>query len=167
MTTHAQRAQVHATNMANLGTPGYKRQIPILSQQVQVPFADLMGQVNAAASGLSSSSLHNMAESGVTMSGTVSDPSKGTQLYMPYHPAADANGYVEASTANPLVDMADALMANRTTIVIAHRLTTAARCDRIGVVAEGRLAELGTHDELVAAQGHYASLHSAWTGAQQ
>jgi ATP-binding cassette, subfamily B, bacterial len=61
----------------------------------------------------------------------------------------------------------DALMANRTTIVIAHRLTTAARCDRIGVVAEGRLAELGTHDELVAAQGHYASLHSAWTGAQQ
>jgi flagellar basal-body rod protein FlgC len=113
MTTHAQRAQVHATNMANLGTPGYKRQIPILSQQVQVPFADVMGQVNAGASGLSSSSLNTMAEAGVTMSGTVSDPSKGTQLYMPYHPAADANGYVEASTANPLVDMADALMANR------------------------------------------------------
>jgi flagellar basal-body rod protein FlgC len=113
MTTHAQRAQVHATNMANLGTPGYKRQIPILSQQVQVPFADLMGNVKASASGVPANTLNNLGEAGVTMSGTISDPSKGTQLYMPYHPAADANGYVEASTANPLVDMADALMANR------------------------------------------------------
>ncbi|MEM7324914.1 MAG: ABC transporter ATP-binding protein, partial [Actinomycetota bacterium] len=56
----------------------------------------------------------------------------------------------------------DALMAARTVIVIAHRLSTAARCDRIGVIAEGRLAELGTHDELLDRNGHYAELYGAW-----
>ncbi|NOX31677.1 MAG: ABC transporter ATP-binding protein, partial [Actinobacteria bacterium] len=60
----------------------------------------------------------------------------------------------------------EVLMADRTTIVIAHRLTTAARCDRIGVVADGHLVELGSHDELVAAGGHYATLFEAWSGAQ-
>lgn len=59
----------------------------------------------------------------------------------------------------------DALMEGRTTIVIAHRLTTAARCDRIGVVDDGRLAELGSHEELLALDGRYATLYSAWIGA--
>ncbi|MCB0991089.1 MAG: ATP-binding cassette domain-containing protein [Acidimicrobiales bacterium] len=60
----------------------------------------------------------------------------------------------------------DALMADRTTIVIAHRLTTAARCDRIGVVDDGRLVELGTHDQLMSLGGRYASLYSTWIGSQ-
>ena len=47
-------------------------------------------------------------------------------------------------------------------IVVAHRLSTAARADRIAVVDDGRLAELGTHDELVALDGHYASLYRSW-----
>ena len=49
------------------------------------------------------------------------------------------------------------------TIVVAHRLSTAARADRIGVVDDGRLAELGTHDELVAQGGHYAELYRTWS----
>jgi len=61
----------------------------------------------------------------------------------------------------------DALMTNRTTIVIAHRLSTAARCDRVGVVDAGKLAELGTHDDLVALGGRYAGLFAAWQGAQE
>jgi ATP-binding cassette subfamily B protein len=56
------------------------------------------------------------------------------------------------------------LMAGRTVIVIAHRLSTAQRADRVGVVAEGRLVELGTHQELVAAGGRYAALFDAWIG---
>lgn len=56
------------------------------------------------------------------------------------------------------------LMAGRSVIVIAHRLSTAARSDRVGVVAEGGLAELGPHDELVAAGGHYARLYDSWVG---
>ncbi len=54
------------------------------------------------------------------------------------------------------------LMTGRTVIAIAHRLTTASRCDRIAVVAAGGIAEIGPHDELVALGGHYASLYRAW-----
>jgi ATP-binding cassette subfamily B protein len=56
------------------------------------------------------------------------------------------------------------LMEGRTVVVIAHRLTTAQRCDRIGVVTGGRLAELGTHDDLVRDEGHYAALFASWSG---
>ena len=56
------------------------------------------------------------------------------------------------------------LMEGRTVVVIAHRLSTAARADRIAVVQGGRIAECGGHDELVAARGIYAALHAAWTG---
>ena len=55
------------------------------------------------------------------------------------------------------------LMEGRTVIVIAHRLTTAERADRVGVVVDGRLAELGPHQDLVDAGGPYAALFAAWT----
>ena len=54
------------------------------------------------------------------------------------------------------------LMTGRTTIVVAHRLSTVRRADRIAVVADGRLTELGTHDELVALGGQYTALAAAW-----
>jgi ATP-binding cassette subfamily B protein len=56
------------------------------------------------------------------------------------------------------------LAARRTTLVVAHRLTTASRADRIIVVDGGRVAESGTHDELLAAGGPYAAMWSAFTG---
>ena len=56
------------------------------------------------------------------------------------------------------------LMEGRTVIVIAHRLSTAERADLVGVVAEGRLLELGTHAELLARGGRYAALFRTWSG---
>jgi ATP-binding cassette, subfamily B, bacterial len=56
------------------------------------------------------------------------------------------------------------LMEGRTVVVIAHRLSTAERADRIGVVDAGGLVELGTHDDLVAAGGPYAALYATWAG---
>jgi ATP-binding cassette subfamily B protein len=56
----------------------------------------------------------------------------------------------------------DVLLEGRTAIVIAHRLATAMRADRIGVVDGGRIAELGSHDELVAAGGRYAAMFATW-----
>jgi ATP-binding cassette, subfamily B, bacterial len=56
------------------------------------------------------------------------------------------------------------LMEGRTVIVIAHRLSTAERADVVGVVADGRLLELGTHEELLARGDRYAALFATWTG---
>jgi ATP-binding cassette subfamily B protein len=56
----------------------------------------------------------------------------------------------------------DALLEGRTAIVIAHRLATAMRADRIAVVDDGRIVELGSHDELVAAGGRYAEMYATW-----
>jgi ATP-binding cassette subfamily B protein len=55
-----------------------------------------------------------------------------------------------------------ALMQGRTVIVIAHRLSTAERADRVAVVDAGGIVELGTHADLIAQAGHYADLYSSW-----
>ena len=60
----------------------------------------------------------------------------------------------------------DSLMTGRTTIVVAHRLSTIQRADRIGVIDGGRLVELGTHTELVSAGGRYSALADAWAKSQ-
>ena len=56
------------------------------------------------------------------------------------------------------------LMAGKTVIAIAHRLSTIARMDRLVVLDRGRIAEQGTHDELLRRNGHYAALWQRQSG---
>jgi ATP-binding cassette subfamily B protein len=58
------------------------------------------------------------------------------------------------------------LMVGRSVIVVAHRLSTVQRADKIAVVADARISEIGTHDELIALNGHYALLAATWNKTQ-
>jgi ATP-binding cassette, subfamily B, bacterial len=76
----------------------------------------------------------------------------------------EATSSLDPGTEHLVEQALERLMEGRTVIVIAHRLSTSERADRVGVVTEGTLRELGTHDELVAKGGHYAALYATWVG---
>ena len=81
------------------------------------------------------------------------------------NPSAAAPAQTPAPADDALISDMEArrkALAGRTVIEVAHRLYTAADADRVAVVMDGRIVELGTHDELVALGGEYASLWQAW-----
>ena len=75
----------------------------------------------------------------------------------------EATSAVDAETERALADALARVSRGRTTISIAHRLSTAEHADRVLVFDAGRIVEAGTHDELVAAGGVYSRLYSSWT----
>ena len=74
----------------------------------------------------------------------------------------EATSNLDLASETKIERALDVVLDGRTAIVIAHRLATAMRADRIAVIDGGELCELGTHDELVAAGGRYAAMHSSW-----
>ncbi len=77
----------------------------------------------------------------------------------------EATSSVDALTEVRLTRALDKLAVGRTTISIAHRLSTAARADRVLVLEHGRLVQDGAHADLVAVEGPYARMYEAWVAA--
>lgn len=76
----------------------------------------------------------------------------------------EATSLIDPRAARHLERSLAAVLEGRTVIAIAHRLFSAHDADRVAVVEDGRIAELGSHDELVAAGGSYAALWESWHG---
>lgn len=98
------RVDIHARNVANVDTPNYVRKIPILNTVNDVSFGSIMadGRFNG-----------DSLKGGVEFTGVVEDPNLGEKIYKPGHPDADENGYIRASNVDPMVEIADAMLAQR------------------------------------------------------
>ncbi len=78
----------------------------------------------------------------------------------------EATSNLDPGTEAVVEGALERLMRGRSVVVVAHRLSTVRRADRIAVVDHGRIAEIGTHDELIATGGRYAALAAAWERTQ-
>lgn len=74
----------------------------------------------------------------------------------------EATSLLDPRAARHLEQSLSRVLTGRTVVAIAHRLHTAHDADRVAVIQHGRIAEIGSHDELVAADGEYASLWRSW-----
>jgi ATP-binding cassette subfamily B protein len=75
----------------------------------------------------------------------------------------EATAALDLGSEAAVTEATDRLSRNRTTVIVAHRLTTAARADRIVVLSDGQVVEDGSHDELLNLHGYYADLWRAYS----
>jgi flagellar basal-body rod protein FlgC len=107
---HGARLDISSKNIANLDTPNYVRKIPLVVSTDRTSFLSVMNQMRESV--FATGNLPYVSGS-VSMAGVVEDPTLGDKIYKPGHPDADENGYIRTSNVDPLVEITDAIMAQR------------------------------------------------------
>ncbi len=110
LSVHGARLDISSKNIANIDTPNYVRKIPLVVSTDRTSFLSVMNQMKESVFGPGSLPY---ASGSVAMSGVVEDPTLGEKIYKPGHPDADENGYIRTSNVDPLVEITDAIMAQR------------------------------------------------------
>ncbi len=77
----------------------------------------------------------------------------------------EATSNLDLQSEHTIEEALDSLLDGRTAIIVAHRLATVMRADRIAVIDGGRITELGSHSELIEKEGKYAAMYEAWKTA--
>jgi len=182
---------VDGTDIREFDLAGFRQQLGVVPQEPYL-FAGTVreaiaygrpeatnAQVEAAAravgaiemiSGLPGGFRHEVAERGRNLSAGQRQLIALARAYL-VDPAIllldEATAALDLSAEAAVNRATEQLTRQRTTLVVAHRLTTAARADRIAVLDAGRIAEIGTHAELLERGGMYASLWAAFAGDAQ
>ena len=127
------RQEALSSNLANMDTPNYVRKIPVLNATEDVSFHGLLNTMKNDVFGVGTIPY---LSGGVQFTGLVEDPTEGERIYRPGHPDADEYGYIRTSNVNPMVDIADAVLAQRayeaSIAVLSISKTMASRALEIG-----------------------------------
>lgn len=107
---HGMRLDINSRNIANLDTPNYVRKIPLVVSTDRSSFLSVMNQMKESTFGAGTLPY---STGSVAMAGVVEDPTLGEKIYKPGHPDADENGYIRTSNVDPLVEITDAILAQR------------------------------------------------------
>lgn len=179
---------IDGTDLREYDLPGYRRQLGVVPQEAFL-FAGTVrdaiaygrpeasdAEVEAAARGVGAIEMisrlpggftHEVAERGRNLAAGQRQLIALARAYL-VDPAIllldEATAALDLAAEAAVNRATEQLAARRTTIVVAHRLTTASKADRIVVLADGKIAEIGSHDELLARDGMYAVMWAAFTG---